>query len=95
MVKRLPLYNRSTASLCKRSPIGSFSETMFCLTNRCFFLYCGYEKGNRGCFGFYVTMSQRKWNTRPPDMQKLFTELPHEYKDRWSIAFNSRWSPRN
>ena len=42
-----------------------------------------------GCFGFYVTMSKAKWDALPPDMQKLFTEVSHEYKDKWGIAFNS------
>ena len=41
-----------------------------------------------GCFGFYVTMSKRKWDELPPDMQKLFTEVSNEYKDKWGIAFN-------
>ncbi len=42
-----------------------------------------------GCFGFYVTMSKHKWDTLPPDMQKLFTEVSAEYKDKWGVGFNS------
>ena len=42
-----------------------------------------------GCFGFYITMSKRKWDELPPDMQKLFKEVSNEYKDKWGIAFNS------
>ena len=42
-----------------------------------------------GCFGFYVTMSKHKWDALPPDMQKLFTDVSNEYKDKWGIAFNS------
>jgi len=42
-----------------------------------------------GCFGFYVAMSKHKWDALPPDLQKLFTDLSNEYKDKWGIAFNS------
>jgi TRAP-type C4-dicarboxylate transport system substrate-binding protein len=42
-----------------------------------------------GCFGFYTMMSKAKWDTLPPDMQKLFTDVSNEYKDKWGIAFNS------
>ncbi len=42
-----------------------------------------------GCFGFYVMMSKHKWDGLPPDMQKLFTDVSNEYKDKWGIAFNS------
>ena len=42
-----------------------------------------------GCFGFYVMMSKHKWDALPPDMQKLFTDVSNEYKDKWGIAFNS------
>jgi TRAP-type C4-dicarboxylate transport system substrate-binding protein len=41
-----------------------------------------------GCYGFYVMMSKQKWDTLPPDMQKLFTEVSNEYKDKWGVAFN-------
>jgi TRAP-type C4-dicarboxylate transport system substrate-binding protein len=41
-----------------------------------------------GCFGFYVMMSKHKWDGLPPDMQKLFTDVSNEYKDKWGIAFN-------
>ena len=41
------------------------------------------------CFGFYTAMNKRKWDALPPDMQKLFTEVANEYKDKWGIAFNS------
>jgi TRAP-type transport system periplasmic protein len=42
-----------------------------------------------GCYGFYVMMSKQKWDALPPDMQKLFTEVSNEYKDKWGVAFNS------
>jgi TRAP-type transport system periplasmic protein len=42
-----------------------------------------------GCYGFYVMMSKQKWDILPPDMQKLFTEVSNEYKDKWGVAFNS------
>jgi len=42
-----------------------------------------------GCFGFYVMMSKHKWDALPSDMQKLFTDVSNEYKDKWGIAFNS------
>ena len=42
-----------------------------------------------GCFGFYVMMSKHKWDGLPSDMQKLFTDVSNEYRDKWGIAFNS------
>jgi TRAP-type C4-dicarboxylate transport system substrate-binding protein len=33
-------------------------------------------------------MNKQKWDALPPDMQKLFTDVSNEYKDKWGVAFN-------
>ena len=37
---------------------------------------------------FYVVMNKRKWQTLPPDVKKVFTDVSEEYKEKWAVAWN-------
>ena len=39
-------------------------------------------------YTFYVSMNKRKWDSLPPDMKKLFTDVSNEYKDKWAVEWN-------
>jgi TRAP-type C4-dicarboxylate transport system substrate-binding protein len=39
-------------------------------------------------YTFYVAMNKRKWDSLPPDMKKLFTDVSNEYKDKWAVEWN-------
>jgi TRAP-type transport system periplasmic protein len=40
-------------------------------------------------YTFYVAMNKNKWNSLPPDMKKLFTDVSNEYKDKWAVEWNA------
>jgi len=37
---------------------------------------------------FYVVMNKKKWDSLPPDVKKVFTELSPEYADKLGISWN-------
>jgi TRAP-type C4-dicarboxylate transport system substrate-binding protein len=39
-------------------------------------------------YTFYVSMNKKKWDSLPPDMKKLFTDVSNEYKDKWAVEWN-------
>ena len=39
-------------------------------------------------YTFYVAMNKRKWDSLPPDMKKLFTDVSNEYRDKWAVEWN-------
>jgi TRAP-type transport system periplasmic protein len=40
-------------------------------------------------FAFYVAMNKSKWNSLPPDVQKVMTEFNKEFIDRWAVEWNN------
>lgn len=39
-------------------------------------------------FAFYVIMNKDKWNSLPPDVQKVFIELSKKYTEKFGVGFN-------
>jgi TRAP-type C4-dicarboxylate transport system substrate-binding protein len=39
-------------------------------------------------FSFFVVMNKQKWNSLPPDVQKVFTEFSKEFIERWAVEWN-------
>jgi TRAP-type C4-dicarboxylate transport system substrate-binding protein len=39
-------------------------------------------------YTFYVAMNKHKWDSLPPDMKKLFTDVSNEYKNKWAVEWN-------
>jgi TRAP-type C4-dicarboxylate transport system substrate-binding protein len=37
---------------------------------------------------FYVVMNKNKWNSLPPDMQKLITDYTKEFIEEWAVSWN-------
>jgi TRAP-type C4-dicarboxylate transport system substrate-binding protein len=37
---------------------------------------------------FYVIMNKNKWNSLPPDVQKVFTDVSREFVDEWAMEWN-------
>ncbi len=37
---------------------------------------------------FYVVMNKNKWNSLPPDMQKLITDYTKEFLEEWAVSWN-------
>ncbi len=37
---------------------------------------------------FYVVMNKQKWNSLPPDMQKLITDYTKEFLPEWAVSWN-------
>ncbi len=37
---------------------------------------------------FYVAMNKQKWNSLPPDVQKIMTDYSKEFIERWTIEWN-------
>lgn len=40
------------------------------------------------CDTFYVVMSKKKWDSLPPDVQKVFSAVTEEYKEKWAKLWN-------
>ncbi len=40
------------------------------------------------CDTFYVVMSKKKWDSLPPDVQKVFNAVTEEYKEKWAKLWN-------
>jgi len=38
--------------------------------------------------GFFVVMNKQKWNSLPPDIQKIFREVNKEFADKWGTAWD-------
>jgi TRAP-type C4-dicarboxylate transport system substrate-binding protein len=39
-------------------------------------------------YTFYVLFNKNKWNSLPPEAQKVFTELAEQYIEPWAIEWN-------
>ena len=39
-------------------------------------------------YTFYVAMNKKKWDSLPPDMKKLITDVSAEYRDKWAVEWN-------
>jgi TRAP-type transport system periplasmic protein len=39
--------------------------------------------------GFFVVKNKQKWNSLPPDIQKIFREVNKEWADKWGAAWDS------
>jgi TRAP-type transport system periplasmic protein len=39
-------------------------------------------------FPFYVVMNKGKWNSLPPDVQKVMTEHTKDFLERWAVEWN-------
>jgi TRAP-type transport system periplasmic protein len=37
---------------------------------------------------FYLIFNKKKWDSLPPDVKKVFTELAKEYSDKLGVAWN-------
>ncbi|OPY66272.1 MAG: 2,3-diketo-L-gulonate-binding periplasmic protein YiaO precursor [Syntrophorhabdus sp. PtaU1.Bin002] len=40
-------------------------------------------------YSFYVVMNKRKWDSLPPDVQKVFTEVSQSYVEKMAVGFNN------
>lgn len=40
-------------------------------------------------FAFYVVMNKQKWNSLPPDVQKVFTDYSREFLEQWAVEWNN------
>ena len=40
-------------------------------------------------YTFYVVMNKDKWNSLPPDVQKVITEFCNEFTERWAVEWNN------
>ncbi len=40
-------------------------------------------------FAFYVAMNKSKWNSLPPDVQKVMTDFNKEFIGRWAVEWNN------
>ncbi len=40
-------------------------------------------------FAFYVVMNKNKWNSLPPDVQKVITEYTKEFVEQWAVEWNN------
>ena len=38
---------------------------------------------------FYVVMNKQKWNSLPPDAQKVITEFTREFVEQWAVGWNN------
>jgi TRAP-type transport system periplasmic protein len=53
---------------------------------------CSYSVENYGSsysVGFFVVMNKNKWNALPPDIQKIFTQVNEEYKEKVGALWDS------
>jgi TRAP-type C4-dicarboxylate transport system substrate-binding protein len=39
-------------------------------------------------YTFYIVMNKQKWNSLPPDVQKVFTETSNEFIEQFAVGFN-------
>jgi TRAP-type C4-dicarboxylate transport system substrate-binding protein len=39
-------------------------------------------------FAFYVIMNKNKWNSLPPDVQKVISDFSNEFNERWGEGWN-------
>jgi len=40
-------------------------------------------------YAFYVVMNKRKWDSLPPDVQKVITDYCKEFTERWAVEWNN------
>ena len=40
-------------------------------------------------YAFYVIMNKQKWNSLPPDVQKVFTDVSKEFAEHYAVGFNT------
>jgi TRAP-type C4-dicarboxylate transport system substrate-binding protein len=40
-------------------------------------------------YAFYVVMNKDKWNSLPPDVQKVITDFSTEFTQRWAVEWNN------
>jgi TRAP-type C4-dicarboxylate transport system substrate-binding protein len=40
-------------------------------------------------YAFYVIMNKQKWNSLPPDVQKVFTDVSKEFAEHYAVGFNN------
>jgi len=40
-------------------------------------------------YAFYVIMNKDKWNSLPPDVQKVMTDFCNEFTERWAVEWNN------
>ncbi len=41
------------------------------------------------CYCFYVAMNKQKWDSLPPDVQKVMTNFSKEFIERWTLEWNN------
>ena len=51
------------------------------------YVTASWKVGSAYCF--YVLMNKQKWNSLPPDVQKVFTEFSKEFNERWELEWNN------
>jgi TRAP-type C4-dicarboxylate transport system substrate-binding protein len=39
-------------------------------------------------YTFYIAMNKTKWNSLPPDIQKIFTETAKDVMEKWAVVWN-------
>ncbi len=39
-------------------------------------------------YTFYIAMNKTKWNSLPPDIQKIFTETAKDLMEKWAVVWN-------
>ncbi len=39
-------------------------------------------------YTFYIAMNKTKWNSLPPDIQKIFTETARDLMEKWAVVWN-------
>ena len=40
-------------------------------------------------YAFYVVMNKDKWNSLPPDVQKVINDFSNEFTERWAVEWNN------
>ncbi len=51
------------------------------------YVTASWRVGSAYCF--YVLMNKQKWNSLPPDVQKVMTDFSKEFIERWTVEWNN------
>jgi TRAP-type C4-dicarboxylate transport system substrate-binding protein len=80
------MYDSVSKGVVDGTLVGIETLKSFKMAEVCKYTAFAWQVGNM--YTFYLAMNIGKWNSLPPDIQKIFTEVSAEYAEKWAVAWN-------
>jgi TRAP-type C4-dicarboxylate transport system substrate-binding protein len=80
------MYDDVSKGVVDGALVGIETLKSFKMADVCKYTAFVWQVGNM--YTFYLAMNLDKWNSLPPDIQQIFTDVSAEYAEKWAVAWN-------